>query len=315
MGFLYYALNYYGNNALPADTSRLPFVEWNPNGISVPDRYNGQGILIVPGPDGPIPTIRMEMIRDGLEDFDYYSILRQSGAEGVAIAQVPAEVARNGWFHTVDPTVLEAERQRLAHAIVRLGLPGAEVQNSIVRTAPSRPQPHVSVAPNAPGVPDALPVSLDPGKSFTLRLDLPGYMRLINLAEIEVFSGGENIARRGTARMSSQAAAYPAANLISGITTGKAADKGGMAHTHYEPNPWAEIALPSSAQIDRIVVWNRYPEGEDIVARLVPFELTLRDADGKVVWRKFIRHARVQTLTEARSRGDNRFQRIEISPP
>jgi hypothetical protein len=315
MGFLYYALNYYGNNALPADTTRLPFVEWNPNGISVPDRYNGQGILIVPGPEGPIPTIRMEMIRDGLEDFDYYSILRQSGPEGTAIAQVPAEVARNGWFHTVNPAVLEAERQRLAQAIIRLGLPGAEGQKPIVRTAPSRPQPPVSVAPNPPGVPDALPLALDPNKSFTLRLELPGYIRLINLAEIEVFSGGENIARRGTAHMSSQAAAFPAANLITGVTTGKAADKGGMAHTPHEKNPWAEIALPPTAQIDRIVVWNRYPEGEDIVARLVPFELTLRDGDGKVVWRKFIRHARVQTLTEARSRGDNRFQKIEISSP
>ena len=312
MGFLYYALNYYGNNALPADTSRLPFVEWNPNGISVPDRYNGQGILIVPGPDGPIPTIRMEMIRDGLEDFDYYSILRQSGPEGAAIAQVPAEVARNGWFHTVDPEVLEAERRRLAEAIVRLGLPGAVGEKPIVRTAPSRPQPHATVAPNPPGVPETLPVSLDPNKRFTLRLELAGYMRLMNLAEIEVFSGGENIARRGTARMSSQAAEYPAANLISGVTTGKAADKGGMAHTLFENKPWAEIALPPTAQIDRVVIWNRYPEGEDIVARLLPFELTLRDADGKVVWRKFIRQARVQTLTEARSRGDNRFQAISI---
>ncbi len=314
MGFLYYALNYYGNNAIPADTSRLPFVEWNPNGISVPDRYNGQGILIVPGPEGPIPTIRMEMIRDGLEDFDYYSILRQSGPKGASIAQVPVEVARNGWFHTVDPTVLEAERQRLAEAIIRLGLPGAEGQKPIVRTAPSRPQPPVSVAPNAPGVPDALPVALDPNKNFTLRLGLPGYTRLLNIAEIEVFSGNENIARRGTARMSSQTANHPAANLITGVTTGKAADQGGMAHTHWEKNPWAEIALPLTGQIDRIVVWNRYPEGEDIVARLVPFELTLRDGDGKVVWRTFIRHARVQTLKEAQ-RGDRRFQKIELSSP
>jgi hypothetical protein len=117
-GFLYYALNYWGNNGLPANLEKLPYVEWNPNGISWPDRYNGQGILIAAGEDGPIPTIRMEMIRDGLEDYDLYTLLRASGPEGVRLAEVPATVARHIRAHTTDPEVIETERGRLAREII-----------------------------------------------------------------------------------------------------------------------------------------------------------------------------------------------------
>ncbi len=117
-GFLYYALNYWGSNGLPADTAKLPYVEWNPNGISWPDRYNGQGILIAAGEDGPIPTIRMEMIRDGLEDYDLYAILRASGPEGRKRAEVPVTVVRHLRSHTMDPDVIEAERGRLTKEIM-----------------------------------------------------------------------------------------------------------------------------------------------------------------------------------------------------
>jgi hypothetical protein len=118
-GFLYYALNYWGNNGLPADLAKLPYVEWNPNGISWPDRYNGQGILVAAGENGPIPTIRMEMIRDGLEDFDLYAMLRADGADGAKLAEVPAVMATNTRIHTTDPVLIEAERVRLANEIVK----------------------------------------------------------------------------------------------------------------------------------------------------------------------------------------------------
>jgi hypothetical protein len=314
IGFLYYALSYWGNNALPADVARLPFVEWNPNGISWPDRYNGQGILIAAGENGPIPTIRMEMIRDGLEDFDYYSILREAGGDAANFADVPEIVALNGFHHSTDPAVIEAERGRLAAAILKFGLKGSEGEKT-----PEQRIPRVSTSAKfaethiqADGF--DLPLQLDKDKAYTLRLQLPGYMRLINLGEIQVFNGDENIASRGRARMSSQNEKHPAENLISGRVSGKAADEGGLAHTHYEMRPWAEIELPSTDKVDRIVVWNRFPEGEDCTTRLIPFKLTICDADKNVVWETLIRHARIQTLAEAKA-GDNRFQKIEIGNP
>lgn len=38
---------------------------------------NGDGILVYPGPHGPLPSVRLEIIRDGLEDYDYLTMLKQ----------------------------------------------------------------------------------------------------------------------------------------------------------------------------------------------------------------------------------------------
>lgn len=38
---------------------------------------NGDGILLYPGTEGPIPSVRLEILRDGLEDCDYLSLLRE----------------------------------------------------------------------------------------------------------------------------------------------------------------------------------------------------------------------------------------------
>jgi hypothetical protein len=36
---------------------------------------NGDGSLFYPGPTGPLPSIRLEILRDGIEDYDYLTIL------------------------------------------------------------------------------------------------------------------------------------------------------------------------------------------------------------------------------------------------
>jgi hypothetical protein len=36
---------------------------------------NGDGLLVYPGPDGPVSSIRWENIRDGIDDYDYLTIL------------------------------------------------------------------------------------------------------------------------------------------------------------------------------------------------------------------------------------------------
>lgn len=38
--------------------------------------YNGDGLIFYPGPDGPLSTIRMKCIRDGLEDYEYLWLLK-----------------------------------------------------------------------------------------------------------------------------------------------------------------------------------------------------------------------------------------------
>ncbi len=38
---------------------------------------NGDGILIYPGPDGPVNSIRWEVVRDGIEDYDYLALFME----------------------------------------------------------------------------------------------------------------------------------------------------------------------------------------------------------------------------------------------
>ncbi|MEI8343176.1 MAG: glycoside hydrolase domain-containing protein, partial [Verrucomicrobiota bacterium] len=120
-GFLYWAFNQWVLNSEPI--SSLPRCEFNPNTYNGPERYNGGGHLLLPGPNGPIPTVRLESMRDGLDDNDYYVILerllKQKGLPPDA-ANVPKSVVENLTRFTVDPSVIEAERSRVADEIERV---------------------------------------------------------------------------------------------------------------------------------------------------------------------------------------------------
>jgi len=93
---------------------------------------NGNGMLIYPGPDGPVPSIRLAAVRDGLEDYEYLVLLGdllaeadQRGMRGDAVDQ--GRVARNlqalipnlvGFSR--EPAVLAEHRNRIADAIIAL---------------------------------------------------------------------------------------------------------------------------------------------------------------------------------------------------
>ncbi|MBT7598043.1 MAG: DUF4091 domain-containing protein, partial [Gemmatimonadetes bacterium] len=82
--------------------------------------------------DGPVDSIRWEMLRDGIEDYEYLAILRELLAQhgGQLDAQrqlqlnelldVPAEITSSMTNFTVDPAVVEAQRHRVAAAVVEL---------------------------------------------------------------------------------------------------------------------------------------------------------------------------------------------------
>ncbi|MBR4617446.1 MAG: DUF4091 domain-containing protein, partial [Kiritimatiellae bacterium] len=74
-GFLYYQLSYW-NSERVIDSG--PFVDyWNPDSQNTRS-VNGDGILAYTGPDGrPIPCIRLENFRDGLEDYAYAKLLEE----------------------------------------------------------------------------------------------------------------------------------------------------------------------------------------------------------------------------------------------
>ncbi|MCA8991338.1 MAG: ThuA domain-containing protein [Planctomycetaceae bacterium] len=115
-----------------------------------------------------------------------------------------------------------------------------------------------------------------------VRVELPGDKRILTLAEVEVFSGGKNVARDGKAKQSSTNGGGEAAH---GIDGNKHPDwgKGGQTHTNNsgEKNPWWEVDLGNPVDIEKIGVWNR----TGFERRLAGFTLVLLDADRKEVFK------------------------------
>ncbi|NLN92289.1 MAG: DUF4091 domain-containing protein [Candidatus Hydrogenedens sp.] len=93
---------------------------------------NGDGMLLYPGKDGPINSIRWEVIRDGIEDYDYLALLmdyrrrllNQRGAEAVlkeaAEAYDLSEIIPSLVSFSHDPARLQSKRDALARAIVSM---------------------------------------------------------------------------------------------------------------------------------------------------------------------------------------------------
>jgi len=94
---------------------------------------NGDGFLVYPGPDGPVDSIRWEIIRDGIEDYDYLRILtdRINKVQAAGVNQALLEKARQSLnFKALvpdlvafsrDPKVLYDKRDEIARMIVELG--------------------------------------------------------------------------------------------------------------------------------------------------------------------------------------------------
>jgi len=133
-GFLYYALDMWKENQ-PIETG--PFTTWNPVSWTT---YHGDGSLLCAGPGGrPVPTIRLENYRDGLEDFAYAIILeaivlesenrRESLTEAEtawleearSAAEVPRELVRSLREFSRDPESLYLWRNRMGELIERSG--------------------------------------------------------------------------------------------------------------------------------------------------------------------------------------------------
>ncbi len=125
-GLLYWCVNFWRTD---------PWVE----PMNTEWRQNGNGSLFYPGPDGPVDSIRLEVLRDGLEDYEYLWLLRGLVAEaergaGAGAGSVPAGLMERAkrlvmvedalvadfGTYTQDPTVMMARREAIAEAIEAL---------------------------------------------------------------------------------------------------------------------------------------------------------------------------------------------------
>lgn len=133
-GFLYYQISIW--NAQKPITSG-PFTDWDPRSWTT---YHGDGSWTCVGPDGtPLPTIRLENFRDGLEDYAYAVILEhiiqayeakpQLTAEeqawlkeAKAALAVPEKLVKSMSEYSREPAELYAWRNRMARAICSSGM-------------------------------------------------------------------------------------------------------------------------------------------------------------------------------------------------
>jgi hypothetical protein len=114
-----------------------------------------------------------------------------------------------------------------------------------------------------------------------VRIELPGPQKILSLAEVQVFSGNQNVTLQGEARQSSTAFDGPAKLAIDGKTDGNY-QAGSTTHTATESDPWWEVDLRFTRPVDRIVVWNRTDNG--LHTRLAGFRIKLLDEHRKPVW-------------------------------
>ncbi len=86
--------------------------------------YNGEGTLVYParavGYDGIVPNLRLKALRDGIQDYEYLSILERLGlAEEARKIVLPLA---SSWFKwNQDPVAYEKARVKLAEMIVLAG--------------------------------------------------------------------------------------------------------------------------------------------------------------------------------------------------
>ncbi|HEX5270562.1 MAG TPA: DUF1553 domain-containing protein [Gemmataceae bacterium] len=119
-----------------------------------------------------------------------------------------------------------------------------------------------------------------------VRVELPGEGKMLSLAEVQVFSGGENVARRGEASQSSTDYEGKASRAIDGNTDGDYFRSNSVTHTKHEANPWWEVKLAAAVPVDQVVVWNRTDGGTG--ARLSNFRVSVLDDARKAVWQRTV---------------------------
>lgn len=204
-----------------------------------------------------LPPLISASSREGATlEWDEEGILRASGANPPTdLYQVELELQPGTW-HGLRLEVLAEEGRgpgRASH--------GNFVLNELRASAPPRTRPV-------------------PGQR--VRLELPGAGRILSLAEVQVWSGGENIASGGTARQSSTAHEGAAERAIDGQTSGHYFNEQSVTHTATEADPWWELELEGDSPIDEVKVFLR--SDGDLFSRSNGLQLSIRSADGTVTW-------------------------------
>ncbi len=85
--------------------------------------YNGEGWLIYPGTacdvKGPVASVRLKNIRDGMQDYEYFAILKKLAGNDAATKFV-SKIAPNWWSVNFNSGTILSVREEIANEIIRL---------------------------------------------------------------------------------------------------------------------------------------------------------------------------------------------------
>ncbi|MCE5240048.1 DUF4091 domain-containing protein [bacterium] len=119
-GLLYWETDYWHGMMPPtAEEPRWPAEPWDQTKVATYREFkvNGDGFLIYPGPDWtPWPSVRLENIRDGIEDYEYLCLLRERAPQSKLLT-VGEDISRDFTHFTKDPRVLQERRRQIAAAL------------------------------------------------------------------------------------------------------------------------------------------------------------------------------------------------------
>jgi len=119
-GLLYWTATGWYNNEGPW---LAPSMAHYGNSEARAEYFNGGGLLFYPGKDagfdGPVSSIRLKNIREGLEDYEYFAILEEKG-EAEFVREMVNAVCPEWWDFTKDPETLLKVREQLAIKIESL---------------------------------------------------------------------------------------------------------------------------------------------------------------------------------------------------
>ena len=193
----------------------------------------------------------------------------------------PAKVSDSDAKIENDGRVLIAKNKDTATYTVELPLTGDRLSALRLETAPQAGFGNFVVTSLKAEVMPA-DAKIGPQARF-VRVVLPGDKKMLQLAEVQVFSIGENIAPKGEAKQSSQYTNAEARRANDGNTDGEYA-KGSVAHTAgTDKDPWWEVDLKAAKPVDSVVVWNRTDGGSS--KRLEGFHIELLDEKRQIVWK------------------------------
>ena len=116
-GLIYWTCNWWED----IDDPWVDTETWTEDG----EVYNGEGILVYPGEEGCLPSIRLKILREGMEDYEYFVLLESLGEKSFADKEVQ-KIVKSWYQWDESPQRMLEVRRILGEEIDRITTEGPE---------------------------------------------------------------------------------------------------------------------------------------------------------------------------------------------